>query len=213
MSWREANAVDWGGPVSRAFFERPTEEMALRLLGAVLVRESADGLTAGRIVELEMYRGPGDKAAHSFGGRRTARTQVMFGPPGYAYVYLIYGMYYCLNVVTAAEGSPEAVLIRALEPLTGISVMAGRRQMAEPRTVSEATRLTAGPGRLARAFAIDKTANGHPLWRPPLYIAEGGAVEPQSVARGPRVNIGYAEEARDYPWRFWIKDNPFVSRP
>lgn len=203
-----------GPPVEQAFFDQPTEKLALALLGQILVHESPEGTTAGRIVEVEMYRGPGDKGAHSYGGRPTPRTKVMYGPPGYAYVYLIYGMYYCLNVVAAPTGAPEAILLRAIEPLAGWDLMARRRHLSGTGPTPRArAKIASGPGRLAQALGITKAYYGHPLWQAPLYIAAPDDAKGETaVCRGPRINIHYAEEARDFPWRFWICGHPSVSR-
>lgn len=205
------------GPIVKpSFFEEATDVLARRLLGMALVHETTEGTTAGLIVEVEMYRGPHDKGAHSYGGRRTIRTEVMYGPPGHAYVYFIYGMYYCFNVVAGARDQPEAILIRALKPMTGMDLMARRRGLKEiPQTARQRSRLLSGPGRLAQGMAITKEQYGLPLWKPPLYIAEpahSGRVAFE-VASGPRINIGYAEEAKDYPWRFWIQGDASVSVP
>lgn len=211
-----APTVNWGPPwqaarpVTADFFEQPTEALAYALLGQWLVHDASEGLTAGRIVEVEMYRGPHDKGAHSYGGRRTARTAVMFGPPGHAYVYRIYGLHCCLNVVAAPPGAPEAILIRALEPGVNLDLMRRRRGMGEE---VPACRLTDGPGKLTQALGISMAAYGQPLWQPPLYLAAGPALPAETVDRGPRINIAYAEEARWYPWRFWIRGHPCVSRP
>ncbi|MFO7262569.1 MAG: 3-methyladenine DNA glycosylase [Bacillaceae bacterium G1] len=217
------------------FFQRPTLELAPALLGMELVHETEDGTASGIIVEVEAYMGPEDKAAHSYGGKKTQRTEVMFGPPGRAYVYFIYGMYYCFNIVSGPPGKPEAILVRALAPAQGIPLMAQRRGVAlTPEltavldkqgslTVSydeltAASRrllkgLTNGPGKLCTALAITKAQYGWDLTRSRLYLRPGiGPIPPEQVARGPRINIGYAEEAIHYPWRFWIRDNPFVSK-
>jgi DNA-3-methyladenine glycosylase len=192
-------------PVQPSFFDRPTEQLGPLLLDLILVRHTADGLVAGRIVECEVYRGPSDRAAHSYGGRVTERTRVMYGPPGFAYIYLIYGMYHCLNVVTGPPGAPEAILIRALAPLAGVERMAGRSQ--DPRH-----RIAAGPGKVCRALKIDRQFYGHPLWEPPLFLAPPQQPWPAyQVAQGPRIGIDYAEEARSYPWRFWVYNHPSVS--
>ncbi|MBO8172866.1 MAG: DNA-3-methyladenine glycosylase [Bacillaceae bacterium] len=202
------------------FFKQETLELAKSLLGMELVHETAEGTTAGMIVEVEAYRGPLDKAAHSYGGKMTERTRAMFGPPGHAYVYFIYGMHYCMNVVSAEEGAPEAVLIRALQPVSGIRLMGKRRGLDLPENsdIQEIPRrtlqrLTAGPARLCQAMGIDKKQYGLPLNRPPLYLRHYRDPIPKDrIASGPRINIDYAEEAKEYPWRFWIKDNPFVSK-
>ncbi|PSR23519.1 MAG: DNA-3-methyladenine glycosylase [Sulfobacillus acidophilus] len=191
--------------------QKSTEELAYQLLNWVLVNETADGLLVGRIVECEMYQGPDDRGAHSYGGKPTDRTRVMYGSPGYAYVYLIYGMYYCLNVVTEAEGVPHAILVRALEPLHGLDTMKRNRMLKTTRNTAE---LTSGPGKLCQAFGIDRRHYGHPLWASPLYLAHALTPWPSfQVARGPRINIAYAGEARQYPWRFWVYNNPHVSKP
>ncbi|MCY0897598.1 MAG: DNA-3-methyladenine glycosylase [Firmicutes bacterium] len=195
-------------PVTSRFFEQATESLAYQLLDLVLVHESPEGLVAGRIVECEMYQGPDDKGAHSFGGKPTPRTAVMYGPPGHAYIYLIYGMYYCFNVVTGEAGLPHAILVRALEPLVGVDVMLSRT-----RNKSVASnRLAAGPGKLCQVLGIDRRLNAHALWRPPLYLARPMSRWPTyQVARGPRINIGYAGEAQAWPWRFWVVGHPAVS--
>jgi DNA-3-methyladenine glycosylase len=191
-------------PVDPAFFRLPTLELARRLIGTLLVSEIGGVVTAGWIVETEAYIGPGDRAAHSYGNRRTPRTEVMFGPPGHAYVYVMH-THHLLNVVSGGIDCPEAVLIRAVEPADGLSVMQLRRG-----PVRRERDLTAGPGKLTKAMGIDRSYNGHPLFAPPLYIAEGR--EAGEIAAGPRIGIDNSGEAKDYPWRFWEKGNPFVSR-
>ncbi len=162
----------------------------------------------GRIVEAEAYRGPEDRAAHSYGGRRTARTEVMFGPPGYAYVFLVYGLHWHLNLVTTAPGAPHAVLLRAVEPLEGVELMRERR--GPLRSERE---LTNGPGKLCVAFAIDGQAYGADLTREPLYLSEGlEGVRRPKVRRAPRVGVDYAGAWAARPWRFYDADSPFVSR-
>jgi DNA-3-methyladenine glycosylase len=199
-----------GKRVEPEFFATPTLELAKQLLGMVLVHETEDGTTAGRIVDVEAYCGPEDKGAHSYGGRRTPRTEVMFGPPGYAYIYFIYGMYYCFNVVSGPVGKPEAILVRALEPLEGVALMARRRNMpwiTREIALSAAAKdkLTGGPGRLTQAMGITKHQYGWNLWDSPLRIEYGdGNVDHSMIQCGPRINIEYAGEAKDYPWRFWI---------
>lgn len=185
----------------------PTHMLSRGLLGKILVHGDA----GGRIVEVEAYQGPSDRAAHSYQGNVTKRTRVMYGAAGHAYVYVIYGMYACLNVVSADEGHPEAILIRALEPLFGLDQMARRRW---PGTLSgPAEQLTTGPGRLTQALAIDRSLNGHPLWRWPLYIGEDSfLLAAAQVRQGPRVGVDYAGEAVQFPWRYWIDGNRFVSR-
>jgi DNA-3-methyladenine glycosylase len=157
----------------------------------------------GRIVEAEAYRGPEDRAAHSFGGRRTTRTEVMFGPPGRAYVFFIYGLHYQVNLVTTAIGAPHAVLLRAVEPLEGVELMAARRGMFPTRR-----ELTNGPGKLCQAFAIDRSANGADLTLPPLFLSDGAACK---VARATRVGVDYAGDWAARPWRFYDPASRYVS--
>lgn len=180
--------------ITRDFYARDTLTVARDVIGMHLVR--ADGRTrrVGRIVEVEAYQGPEDLAAHSSRGR-TPRTEVMFGPPGHAYVYFIYGFWYCLNIVTAAAGVPHAVLLRALEPVTGI------------------TDKTWGPGLLCRAMHIDKTLNGADLCGDALWLERPSARNlPQPrIARTPRIGVDYAGDWARRPWRFYDKDSRYVS--
>lgn len=202
----------WNGPVSSRFFLQPTEYLAKSLLGTVLLHDTAEGRTAGRIVEVEMYQGPKDRAAHSFGGRITDRTRVMYEEAGRAYVYFIYGMHHCLNVVSGPVGCPEAILIRALEPLDGLDLMAQRRGLAGLRTPRQVCHLTNGPGKLAQAMAITKAQYGQRLDVPPLRLYHDlDPLPAEKLAAGPRINVGYAQEAAHYPWRFWIAEHPCVS--
>jgi DNA-3-methyladenine glycosylase len=189
----------------RAFYEQPTVEVARRLLGKYLIRKHPQGITAGRIVETEAYVGPEDKACHAARGR-TARTEVMFGPAGHAYVYLIYGFHYMLNIVTEPAGFPAAVLIRAVEPLTGNALMQERRGVEHPRS------LASGPGKLCQAFAIDRTLNGEDLCGEILYIEDSAEASPEIVAT-PRIGVDYAGRWKHKPWRFLIRKNGFVSKP
>ncbi|MFC4321782.1 DNA-3-methyladenine glycosylase [Litchfieldia salsa] len=191
-------------PLDLTFFHQPTLELAPSLLGKVLVKESETGVAAGIIVETEAYMGPEDQAAHSFGNRRTQRTEVMFGPAGFVYTYAMHT--HCLvNVVSGEVGKPEAVLIRAVEPILGIEQMYERRGLNKKKQ-----ELTSGPGKLTKALGIVKEDYGKPIFEPPLYIAEGK--EYKEIESGPRIGIDNSGEAKDYPWRFWIADNPYVSR-
>ncbi len=189
----------------RAFFDRPVLKVARGLLGMTLVRRLAGGKhLAGRIVEVEAYDGERDLACHASKGR-TKRTDPMFGPPGHAYVYFIYGMHCCLNVVTGPEGYPAAVLLRALEPLAGAEWMAPGR--AHPR------KLASGPGRLTRAFHVDLSHNRADLCLPgPLLLALGDPVPARSVVRGPRIGVEYAGTWALKRWRFGIRGHPALSR-
>lgn len=189
-----------------AFFSGSAAEAAPLLLGKLLCHETREGLAAGMIVEAEAYCGPEDDAAHSFGGRRTARTEAMFGPPGRAYVFSLYGMHCCFNVVTGPEGCPQAVLIRALEPVEGLALMAARRGTADP------LQLCSGPGKLCQALAIGKGQYGLDLFGSELFLAEYRDFSPEEILVSPRVNVDYALGYRDRLWRFFVKDSPFVSR-
>lgn len=197
----------------------PTLETSKQLLGMELVHETPDGVTVGRIVEVEAYKGPEDKAAHSYGGRKTERTKVLFDAPWKVYMFRIYGMHVCFNIVTASPGKPEAILVRALEPVEGLSLMAHRRNVSLEydrsgrAKLSKLKRLTNGPGKLCQAMGLTMDHYGHDLRKPPLYLRKGKDIpSPLEIETGPRINIDYAEEAKHYPWRFWIKGNPFVSK-
>jgi len=181
-------------PLARAFYDRDPIEVAHDLLGLWLVHVTRGVERIGRIVEVEAYLGPHDLAAHSSRGR-TKRTAVMFGPPGHAYVYLVYGMHYCMNVVTEPEGSASAVLLRALEPISGL------RESAS------------GPGRLCRAMAIDLRQNGHDLVSRDLYVRAPESRVPFTTMRARRVGVDYAGHWARRLLRFYIKGNRHVSRP
>jgi DNA-3-methyladenine glycosylase len=192
----------------REFYTRTNVLTVARdLLGKLLVVPARNGArVSGLIVEAEAYRGPLDRAAHSFGGRRTKRTETMYGIGGTAYVFFVYGMYNQFNVVTNEKDVPHAILIRALEPAEGIELMRKRRQRHSDRN------LTNGPGKLCIAMGIDRRLDAADLLGHRVWIEEGIAVSRSSIASGPRIGIDYAQEWKDKPWRFWIKDNPYVSR-
>ncbi len=193
---------------SRSSFERSTRQLAQALLGCRLVRLWHDRRLSGLIVETEAYIGETDQACHARFGR-TPRNAVMYGPPGVAYVYFTYGMHWLLNVVSEAEGFPAAVLIRALEPLEGLETMERHRHTAAARD------LTSGPAKLCQALRIDQAMNGVDLCDPGsrLWIEDGRSVPARSILRGPRVGLFNTPEPwKSKPWRYWIKDNPFVSR-
>ena len=198
-----------GRALPRSFFLAPTLTIARRLLGAVLVHETSEGIVAGRIVETEAYRGPRDRAAHSRGGHRSARNEVMYGPPGHAYVYFVYGMHHCANVVTQAEEVPEAVLIRALVPIAGIALMRQRRGLP----TAPAWRLCRGPGSLCQALAIDRAANGADLTTGNLRLVAGPAPPSATIVRTPRIGVDYAGDDAARPWRFLVRGEPAVSGP
>ena len=180
--------------ITRDFYARNTLTVARELIGMHLVHADGATVRAGRIVETEAYQGPKDLAAHSSRGR-TRRTEVMFGPPGHAYVYFIYGFWYCLNVVTAAAGVPHAVLLRALEPVTGVADK------------------TWGPGLLCRAMGIDKRLNGADLCGDVLWLERpaGLSRRPPRIARSERIGVDYAGEWARRPWRFYDRDSRYVS--
>ncbi|WP_160719419.1 DNA-3-methyladenine glycosylase [Bacillus sp. USDA818B3_A] len=190
-------------PLLQEFYEQPTLELAKALLGCQLIKETNEGIASGYIVETEAYIGPGDRAAHSFQNRRTKRTEVMFQRSGLAYTYVMHT--HCLfNVVSGGEEKPEAVLIRALEPKHGIELMKTRRNM------EDLIKLTNGPGKLTKALGISMEDYGWQLTAPPLFIAKG--FSPNSISSGKRIGIDNSGEARDYPWRFWVTNNKYVSR-
>jgi DNA-3-methyladenine glycosylase len=188
----------------RSFYEGSTIVVAKQLLGKYLVREHPKGNTVGRIVETEAYVGPQDLACHASKGR-TARTKVMFGPPGHAYVYFIYGFYNMLNLVTEAEDYPAAVLIRAVEPVEGIELMRSRRKNGLLRN------LASGPGKLCQAFGIDRTLNGADLCASELFVEDRGEPPPKIQAT-PRIGVDYAGKWKDKRFRFVIRGSEFVSK-
>jgi len=192
----------------REFYLRPDVLTVSRdLLGKLLVVPGPNGeRVSGKIVEVEAYRGPEDRASHAYGGRRTKRTETMYGAGGIAYVYFVYGMYYQFNVVNGAEDVPHAILVRALEPVEGIEIMRTRRHGHLDRN------LTNGPGKLCIAMGIDRQLNAADLLGDKVWLEDFETVSPRRIARGPRIGIDYAQEWIDKPWRFWIRDNPFVSR-
>ncbi|HUG38935.1 MAG TPA: DNA-3-methyladenine glycosylase [Longimicrobiales bacterium] len=191
-----------GTPLPADFYARSSREVAPDLLG-MLVRSTLGGaVTVGRIVETEAYIGPEDPASHAAERiGRTARNATMFGPPGTAYVYLSYGMHWCLNAVTARVGHPCAVLIRALEPVSGLDTMRARRGTPDRD-------LARGPGRLTQALGITGALDGHALHTPPLTIEEGPPIDAASIEAGPRVGIS---RAADWPLRFTVRGSPWVS--
>lgn len=190
-------------PVSSSFFQKPTLDLAQSLLGCLLVKETPEGTAGGYIVETEAYMGPIDRAAHSYQNRRTKRTEIMFAAAGHVYTYQMHT--HCLiNVVSSEIDKPEAILIRALEPVIGIELMSARRGMTDQRN------FTNGPGKLTKALAITMEDYGRVFWEPPLYIGKG--IVPDSISQGKRIGIENTGEAKDYPWRFWISRNRFVSR-
>lgn len=198
--------------IDREFYNRDSLIVARELLGKVLVHEINGQRLAAKIVEAEAYMGIADKAAHSYGGKRTPRVEVMYGGPGFSYVFIIYGMYYCFNIVTREEGNPQAVLVRAVEPVEGLDLMAQNRfkKAYNQLTHSQKKSLTNGPGKLCRALLIDKSLNGEDLCGNKLYVEEGDNEKFNTIS-SKRIGVDYAEEAKDYPWRFYIEGNKYVS--
>lgn len=189
----------------KSFYLQDTVGAARQLLGKLLVHRTPEGAAGGMIVETEAYVGAVDKACHTYNGI-SPRTEIMFAEGGVAYVYLIYGMYHCFNAVTGSAGEGDAVLIRALEPVFGLDLMRRRRGQRDLR------KLCSGPGKLCQALAIGKTQYGLDLTGEELFIADFRTIPEELVARGPRINVDYAEEAVDFPWRFLVRDSKYVSR-
>jgi DNA-3-methyladenine glycosylase len=201
--------LNQGMILQRPFYEQDIIEVAKDLLGKVLVHETIEGTTAGRIVETEAYCGPEDQAAHSFGGRKTTRNEVMFGEKGHAYVYFIYGMYFCINATAGnVAGKPEAVLIRALEPVVGVEIMANRRGAKDGKL----SNLANGPGKLCIAMGITKKQNKTDLTSPPLYIENAPAVPQEDIVETTRIGVDYSGDWKNRCWRFYINETRFVSK-
>lgn len=194
------------------FYEKEAKELAKDLLGKILVHEINGERLAGRIVEVEAYTGEDDKACHTYGGRRTRRTEIMYKRPGHLYVYLIYGMYHLVNIVSGQEELGQAVLIRALEPVEDLDKFAKNRYGKNYEELSsyQKKNLSNGPGKLTKAMNIDNNHNGLDLLDSQLHIEDDG-YEDFEIVESKRIGIDYAEEARDYLYRFYIKDNKYVS--
>ena len=194
--------------IAREFYARPTLTVARELLGQRMVRRLNGERLAGRIVEVEAYIGATDRSSHARSGK-TARNAAMFGAPGHAYVYLIYGMYHCLNLVTEADGFPAAVLIRALEPLEGIPTQRQLRGMQRPLRD-----LTRGPGRLCQALAVDRRFDGVDLCssQAQLWVEYDEKIPASQIIPSPRIGVRGDTAALTARWRFLIRDNPWISR-
>jgi DNA-3-methyladenine glycosylase len=190
-------------PLAAEFYARDTVAVARDLLGCVLESRIGAEAAIGRIVEVEAYVGPNDAAAHGYGNKKTRRNAALFGPPGTGYVYFIYGMHWCFNAVTEADGHPSAVLIRSLEPVSGIEVMCRRRGVTKPQL------LCSGPARLCQALGIDGSVNGGSLQAGPVRILGGGCTG-ITVSVGPRIGIS---RAKTRPLRFVERDSAWLSRP
>lgn len=198
--------------LERSFYERDTLIVAKELLGLVLVHITPKGVTKGKIVETEAYMGPEDKGAHSYGGKHTPRMDPLYKTGGFAYIYQLHGYNYCLNVVTQKENMPQAVLIRAIEPVEGIELMTKRRNI-DFSTKSNFKNLTNGPSKLCHALSIDTSLNGIDLCENELFITSGtGLKESKEIVATKRIHIDYAEEYKDKMWRFLLKGNEFISR-
>ena len=193
------------GKLGREFFDRDTVAVARDLLGKYLVRREGDLVLAGRIVETEAYVGRMDKACHAYGYKRTPRTETLFARPGTAYIYLIYGMYHCLNFVTEGEGEPAAVLLRGLEPALGAEEMARRRFGKDlgALTPYQKKHFLDGPGKACRALGLTRAQNGLDLTGEALFLWDDGSPTPE-FHTGKRIGIDYAQEAVDFPWRFYL---------
>ena len=198
-----ASAPFHGEPLPRSFYDRDVLDVAPALVGATLVHRAPEGTTAGRIVECEAYRGPEDLASHGAGGRRTKRTEVMFGPPGHAYVFLLYGMHWVFDVVANAPGVPHVVMVRAIEPVHGSDLMAIRRGIRADHVT-----LTNGPGKLTRALGLSGADYGADLCGERIFLVAG---ETRDVASAPRVGIHYAGAWAERPWRFYERGSRYVS--
>jgi DNA-3-methyladenine glycosylase len=199
--------------LERSFYTRDTIIVAKELLGCILVHKTTSGITKGKIVEVEAYKGPKDKGAHSYKCRHTPILDPLFENGGFGYVFRVYGNNYCLNVVTQKENMPEAVLIRALEPFEGIELMSKRRKInLRDGKRSKFKNLTNGPSKLCQAFDVNTSLNGIDLCKNELYIMSNKSVDiNKEIIATPRINIDYAEEYKNKLWRFFLKGNEFIS--
>ena len=199
--------------LKRSFYMQDTIVVAKGLLGCFLVHKTLEGITKGKIVEIEAYMGPNDKGAHSYGGRHTPRMDPLYNTGGFAYIFQLHGHNYCFNVVTQKTGIPQAVLIRGLEPIQGLDLMAKRRNIDISTDLrSKFKNLTNGPSKLCQAMDIDTSLNGIDLCGDELFITSGKTFNDDEILSAPRVNIDYAEEYKDKQWRFFLKKNEFVSK-
>lgn len=200
--------------LSQDFYAGDTVAIAQALLGKLLVRRLDGQLLAGRITETEAYIGRCDKACHAYHYRRTPRTETLFRAPGHAYIYLIYGMYHCLNFVTEPEGEPAAVLLRAVEPVAGLETIRCLRYGDKPLTPYRIRNFLNGPGKVCQGFGLTRAQNGLDLTGDELFLCDGPedlglpcpAPRRERICRGPRIGVDYAQEARDFPWRFWLEE-------
>lgn len=200
--------------IDKEFYNRSAIDVANDLLGKVLVREVDGRILKGKIVETESYIGAIDKACHAYNGRRTKRTEVLYSDCGVAYVYFIYGLYHCFNVVTNEKDVAEAVLIRAIEPLNEFDYISQVRYKKQFKELSKTQikNLTNGPSKLCLAYLIDKDLNWDKLYEQGKIYLEESEENDFEIVKTKRIGIDYAEEAKDFLWRFYIKDNDFVSK-
>lgn len=197
--------------LDRNFFTRDALKVSKEVLGKALVHNSLEGLTSGKIVEVEAYIGPNDSASHAYLNRKTPRTKIQYKDGGYAYIYQIYGIHHCFNIVTGKKNTPEVVLIRALEPISGIALMIKRRGMKDT-ALKKIINLTNGPAKLCKAMGINKNHYGENLCEGRIFIIDiNSKINSKDILASPRINIDYAGKARKYLWRFYLKNNPFVS--
>lgn len=198
--------------LKRSFYERDTLIVARELLGCILIHISPEGTVKGRIVETEAYMGPEDKGAHSYKGRHTPRMDPLYKTGGFAYIYQLHGYNYCLNAVTQKEDMPQAVLIRALEPVEGVDIMIQRRKIDVTKK-GTLKNLTNGPSKLCQAMSIDTSLNGIDLCGDELFIkSQNSPDSDEKIVATKRIHIDYAEEYKDKLWRFILEGNKFVSR-
>jgi DNA-3-methyladenine glycosylase len=193
-----------GKKLGRKFYTAPALEVSKKVLGKYLVRKIGDKKLVGKIVEVEAYPGPEDKASHAFGMKRTARNEAEYKTGGHIYIYLVYGMYWQFNISTGKDGFPECFLIRAIEPVSGFP------EMKE----SDKIKLANGPGKLCRWLSLDKSLYGVDMCASDeIWLEEGESVAPKDISAGPRIGIDYAgPKWAKKPWRFWIKNNKFISK-
>jgi len=200
------NKIKLSPKLDKEFYLNNSKILARKLLGKTLVLRTKGQVLAGKIVETEAYLGVRDAASHSYRGRVTPRNKIMFEDGGLVYIYLIYGMYFCFNIVSNKRGIPEAVFIRALEPLSGVSLMR-KNNMG----VKSGKMLTNGPCRWTRSFGIDKSFLGEKIYGRRIYITANKDISPAEIIKTKRIGVDFAKEAKDWPLRFYVKDNPFVS--
>lgn len=193
--------------IEREFYMRDAVTVAKDILGKIIVKKDDKGkIFSGRIIEVEAYMGIFDKASHSYGGKRTKRTEVMYKEGGYSYIFLIYGMYECFNIVVEAEGNPQAVLVRGVEPLENKNLMQEKRKVKREKDISN------GPGKLTKALGITREDNGVDLVNDKNIWIEDDGYKVKEIVETTRIGIDYAEEDALKPWRFYIKDSEFISK-